>query len=256
MLIKITRTLVLGDLHIPWQDPKLVSLVLDIAQDINVDHLFFNGDILDATNISLHGPKHPAIVTTLEDELTAGLEFYQSVRKRFPNTKITHSSGNHCQRLDRFIIQHAKPFWNLLTIKKQLQLETLEIEYYPYNSEVQLENSNVWCQHSPPSYSETGPMTSLKKKLDRTYIWNCTHRLGAAFSTTANGNLVAGYFNGWLGSTTLTEEHRQVFFYTKGHHNWQAGFSIVTIIDGTEAHIQQVPIINYRCVVDGSLYEA
>jgi len=256
LLIKITRTLFLTDQHRPFHDPRAESLALDVAQDVGVDRIFINGDLIDNTNCSMHGPKHPEIVTTLEQEFESGIDFLTDLRKRFPTQEIIFNAGNHEYRLDRFIIQHAKPFWNMLTVQKQLQLEHFNVQYYPYNSEVQLEGSNVWCQHSPPSYAEAGPMTSLKKKLDRTYLWGCTHRLGASYLTTAGGNLVAGYFTGWLGSTTLTEQHKHVFSYTKGHENWQQGFAIITIIDGVEAHIQQIPIINYRCVVDGSLYES
>lgn len=258
---KITRTMVINDIHIPYHNSKLINLsggglVLDILEDLKLDRLIINGDLMDMYGVNSHGPKDPGVIETLEDELQAGVEFIENLRKRFPKLEIVYLFGNHSTRLNRYIIKNAKPFWNLLTIEKQLRLEENGIEYYPYQEKYQIENSNCFVVHSPPSYGVNGARTSLLKKLDQTFIYGCTHREQKACITAASGEVHAAYFNGWLGSVDETESHREVFSYTKGHQDWQNCFIIVTVVDGKEHHINQYSIRNERVIVDGFLYEA
>lgn len=202
----------------------------------------------------MHGPKHPDIKQTLEDELYAGLEFIQEIRSRFPTQKILFKYGNHEDRLDRWIVKNCKLFWNIVSLDRQLQLKEYSIEYTNYNIPTKILNTNLYIQHSPPSYSENCANTSLKKKIGASFIYGCTHRMDYACKTTIDGKLQEVYSNGWLGSTDLSEEHARIFSYAKGHQNWQQCFSIVTVIDKTEYHINQIPIKNYKCVVDGNIY--
>lgn len=253
--MNITRTMVANDFHIPWHCERNVELVLDIFEDLNLDRLILNGDILDFYNINMHGPKHPDIQKTLQDELDAGREFFHNLRKRFPKKHIVFNAGNHLFRLDRFILANAKPFWNILTADKYLNLKELNIEYYPYNNKYRIEKTNCFVQHSPPSYGINGAMTSLKKKLDQTYIYGCTHRVQHACLTSASGQIYSAYFNGWLGSTNATKEHEQIYSYTKGHENWQSAFCIVTVKNQKQFHVNQYLIKNHSVVVDGYYYE-
>ena len=80
-----------------------------------------------------------------------------------------------------------------------------------------------------------------------------------AARTGFNGNTYNVWLNGWLGSTTETEAHAEVFKYMKGHENWQQCFSIVNVIDGHDFYLNQYAINKnngvYRAAVDGFLYE-
>lgn len=230
-----------------------MKLVLDVAEDLKVDRIILNGDVVDFYGVNMHGPKHPDIAFTLEDELNDGRQFMEDLRKRFPNTEIVYNAGNHGFRLDRFILKNAKVFWNLLTIENHFRLKELDIEYHPYNNKYQIEETNCFVQHSPPSYSSA--KACLNKKMDQTYIYGCTHREEKACTTGASGEVYASYFNGWLGSTDLTPQHKEVFSYAKGHQNWQQSFIVVTVIDRTEHHINQYSIRKHKTVVDGHLYD-
>lgn len=251
-----TRTMVINDLHIPWHCEKSLNLVLNIFEDRKLDRLIINGDMLDMYCVNMHGPKSPLIETTLQDELDAGANFIKKLRERFPRKEIVLCAGNHLVRLNRFILKHAKPFWNVLTVEKHLELERHSIEFYPYQAPCRLEDTNCYVVHSPPSYGQNGARTSLLKKLDRTFIYGCTHRQDSAFMTGASGEVHAAYFNGWLGSVDATPEHKEIFSYAKGHQSWQQCFCIVTIVDHTEFHVNQYTIKNHKAVVDGYLYDA
>ena len=253
------RTIVFGDVHIPFHDPKIISgdargLILDIAHDIKIDRILINGDLLDMYGVNMHGPKSPIVHTTIEDELVAGREFFHALRERFPDTEIVLNMGNHEHRLNRFITQHCKSFHNLLRIEKFLELDRLGIEWYPYQHKYQIDGTSCFVMHSPPSYGVNGARTSLLKKMDETYLYGCTHREQQAHLTASSGNVYSAYFVGWCGSSDLTPEHREVFSYAKGHQNWQRSFAIVNTYEG-QFHVNTYSIRDYSCVVDGFLYK-
>lgn len=249
----------MNDLHGPFEDTEVLSLVLDILQDISIDKIILNGDILDFLNLSFHGPKSPDLQATLEHEIDWGLNFYQSLRKKFPKIPIVNLLGNHEERLNRFIVQCARPFWNILKLEDMFQWENLGIEWQPYQDFYQIDETRLFVVHSPPSYSENAAMTSLKKHLDASFIYGCTHRADRAVKSLQFGDYVEVIMNGWLGSTNLTDQHHYAFKYPKGHQNWQQCFTLTTVSECGSFHNQQVLIRRNNkgrpfCSVDGFLY--
>lgn len=260
-MTNITLMGVLNDTHGPWHDPRALNLVLDVFEDIGINHLVLNGDILDFYNVNGHGPKSPDVQQVLEDELYWGQDFISHLRKQFPKnkTKITYLFGNHEDRLNRFILRNCPAFWNIVKVESQLNLDHYDIEWFPYNWKYQVENTKLRIQHSPPSYAENAAMTSLKKKLDTSSIYGCTHRMDFACKTGDSGELHSVWMNGWLGSTTLSKEHYEVYKYTKGHESWQWCAILAAIIDGKYFSVNQFPIKKennkYWAVVNGFYYE-
>lgn len=245
----------INDTHHPLHDEKAINLVLDILHDVQPEIIVLNGDIADFYSINMHnnGEKHPDVQFRLEDEFISVREFLETLREKCPNSKIIYNAGNHEWRLDRFIIQKAKPFWGMMTVEKQLRLSDLEIIYRPYNRALKLDNIELYIQHSPPSYGENGARTSLLKKNGSSWIWGCTHRLQAAHTNLADGTTVSGFFNGWLGSIDATPEHSAVFEFVRGHDFWQKGFSLIAV-DGKHFFVDQILIKDYSCYANGAFY--
>lgn len=255
--MKTRRFVVFSDVHVPYHCSKNLSLVYDVIEEMQFDDIYINGDFLDMVNISMHGPKHPAIIDTLEDEFAAGRELLQELRDRNPKARIVFRSGNHCQRLDRFIIQHCKPFWNILTVEKQLNLESMNIEWQPYNDAHRMYDTTLYLQHSPASYSVNAARTNLQKKPAASFIYGCTHRPDFATQPCSHddNNFHQVIINGWLGSKTESEQHRQVFSYAKGHTNWSRSIVTGVIIDDKDFMMDLNMIKNGRIMVDGHLFE-
>ena len=240
----------------PSHDPKLVSLVYDIFDELQPDQIVINGDYLDFFNLNAHQPKDPEVLTSLEDEFNQGYELLKELRDRNPEADIVFIAGNHEHRLDRFTMKHCPAFYNILTTEKMLRLEDINIHYLPYQTAFRVEETNLYIQHSPPSYGKTGSRTSLIEKPGASFIYGCTHRLQQSHINDFYGNIHSVYYNGCLASPNYSEEHKRVFAYAKGHQNWQQAFSIVTVFEGKEFFVEQIAIRNYKCIVDGALYEA
>ena len=255
LVSKNRRVLVFNDQHMPFHDPYALNVSLMAAKDIGVTEIYINGDLLDFYSINMHQKnKHPDVMENLESELNAGKEFLEKLRGYFPKVKIHYIFGNHEHRLERFIISECKSFYNLLKLEDQMELKRLNVTYQYYNDYLEI-CKGLMIQHSPPSYGVNGARTSLLMKHDTSFIFGCTHRKQQAAITTATGRVVQVWFNGWMGSTTLTDEHKRVFAYTKGHTNWQQCFSIVDII-GDKFFVHQCDIIDGSTSLDGSFYQA
>ena len=248
----ITTTGVINDLHIPFHDPIAVKLVLDAFEDINIDRLVINGDLLDFYGINAHGPKSPRVQESLEEEFIQGEQFISDIKKRFKGKEIVYIFGNHEDRLDRFILQNCKPFWNIVTVEKMLDLKGIKM--VPYNQEYQLENTSLRIQHSPPSYSKNAAMVSLENKMDVSHVYGCTHRQQHACRTGGSGIVHHVYLNGWLGSVDLTASHKEVFRYTKGHSNWQQCAMLISVEKKKTFHVQQSSILNNSILFNGNIY--
>lgn len=258
-MTRVSRTMVINDLHIPFHDSRLVSveatgMIFDIAEDLAVDRILLNGDVLDCYNWNSYGI-HPAVQVDMETELYLGRCFFENLRERFPHTELVFCYGNHEARFEKWVIEKCKPVYNILRLDLELGLERLGIEWYPYQQTYTIESSNVKVVHSPPSYSVNGSRASLLKKIDQTFLYGCTHREQKSCITGGSGAVYSAYFNGWLGSVDETPSHQKVFSYRKGHVDWQQCFSIVTTIDEVESHVNQISIRNHKCVVDGHLYD-
>lgn len=250
----ISKTIVFNDLHRPFHDPKAVKIVLDVAEDANVDRIVINGDLLDMYSVNSHGPTHPLVGTMLCDEVEDSRLWLQALRKRFPKQEIVFLFGNHEDRFERFMVNYCKKLFEFVSLHKLLGLEQLDISWEPYNARYQLEKSNVYIQHSPPSYSKNGAMVSLERDIDQTTIYGCSHRELKASKSGKSGKNYYCFFNGWLGSTNMTEAHRKVFKYVKGHESWQQCFCMVTVDKKKTAYVEQVSINDGKAIYNGKIY--
>lgn len=246
---------IVSDIHIPVHDKRAWNLVLDIAQDLQPAMFVILGDFAECAALSSHGPVHPDIQFTLEDEFFACNEALDDIQKRLPRTKIVFVQGNHSWRLDRYILNRAPAFWNILTTDKMLRLEERGIEYIPYNKPYRIKNTNTYLQHSPPSYSETAAYTSLKKKPGASFVYGCTHRAMAHHSPDMNGNIHTVAMNGHLTSSTESKSHEAVFSYNKNNEcRWVQGFTIVDVCEPL-TWINTHVIRSYKATVNGCVYE-
>ncbi len=249
----IKRVAIFNDVHGPWHDPAAVDAVISVYQDVGVTDIYINGDLIDFYNINAHVKnKHPEVYTILEDEIDWGYKFLSKLRDTFPDAKIHFLFGNHEWRLERDVIANARSYYNLLQLHKHLRLKELCIEWYNYNQRVGIID-NLGVQHSPPSYSKNGAMVSLEKKADITMIYGCTHREQTVAKTGGSGRVYRCRFNGWLGSTSLTSEHFEVFRYAKGHEDWQQAACLVDIING-KFFIHPISFQDGMTCLEGTFY--
>ena len=255
----IWRVGVINDLHIPYHDRIAVAMSLRIFKDAGVDEIILNGDVLDFYTLNFYSSKHPDVKEALTTEIDAGIDFLVSLRKMFPDQKITFLFGNHEHRLDRWVVKNCPHFWNMLKLDKMLRLEELKIGWLPYQTPYSITDS-LKLMHSPPSYGVNGARTSLLKKMDTSYIYACTHRVQHSCQTTDSGKVIHAWFNGWLGDTGKfpTEENKQnktVFDYMKGHDSWQKVCLLADVFDDGLFSVHQIHLNGYKATWGSKYYD-
>lgn len=244
-----------SDYHAPFHDPRILDIIFTVAKDIDATHFVINGDFLDFINVNMWGPKHPDIVETLEDEFYSGRKILEEIRNLLPNTKIILTHGNHESRLERFILKNARPFWNVLKVDSMLDVSRYDVETHPYQHVVQIPNIPFYFTHSPASYGKHPASVSLDKKGEGNWLWSCAHRASTAYKTTSLGSTWEAHTIGWCGHTSLTDSHKQVFSFTKGHESWNSSFVIVELL-GENYFISHHLIRDYKVGVMGYMYES
>lgn len=126
----VGHTLVIADLHIPYQDKQAVEIVLDYAATKDIKKIVILGDLMDFYQISFFR-KDPAR-KAMEEEFKEGKMFLNYLRDKFPDIPILYMFGNHEERLENYVLDHMPQLHGLLgsLIPANLGLQNLNIQYY------------------------------------------------------------------------------------------------------------------------------
>jgi len=103
--IKSKRTLIISDLHFPYQHNKSIELALDFAKEKKVDCILINGDLLDFADISRHEKDWRS--RTVTEEFECVRSFLKALRENFPRVKIVFKEGNHDERWEKWLYKKA-----------------------------------------------------------------------------------------------------------------------------------------------------
>lgn len=110
---------ILGDLHIPFHDPKAVHTAIEYFKRVGVDCILLNGDVFDFFSISRFD-KDPT-TAKLVDELWLGREFLGWLGNQFPKARIIFKEGNHDERFAHYMWRKCPELLGL----KSLMLQSL-----------------------------------------------------------------------------------------------------------------------------------
>lgn len=119
-----SRTLVLSDIHIPYHDAQALQEALRCGDKFKPDCVLLNGDAIDFYSISRH-QKNPEL-RDLTGELAALRQFLQHLSDRYPRAHIVLKKGNHEERWDHYIWNHAPDFAGLPEFKLEAVLHTAD----------------------------------------------------------------------------------------------------------------------------------
>lgn len=96
---------VLSDIHVPYHDETALRLAVEHCKASSIDALVLNGDIGDFYSIS-RWDKNPA-KRNFKAEIQAQRQMLAWLRQEFPEIPIVLKKGNHEERWDLWLYQHA-----------------------------------------------------------------------------------------------------------------------------------------------------
>jgi len=244
---------VFGDVHIPFQDPAALGLVLRFIKETQPDRVILNGDIADCYEVSSFS-KDPLRKASFPEEVREVRAMLTLLRESVPNAQITYVSGNHEHRLVRYLIDNANALRGLdgLSIPEQFHLDKLNIDWIPCHGdkfmdtwtecgELMVGHFNMARAHS--AYTAKNLLDQWGRSLIQAHV----HSVGMSNKTLASG-MVAGWEGGCLCNLN---PHYCV------PRKWAHAFHVVhRRRSGEFFHVEPVLIIDGRFFYGGKLWTA
>lgn len=237
------KLLVVPDSHWPYVDKKAWSIMLKAGAVLKPDRVIVLGDFIDCAPISFHS-KDPTRIMRFSEELKAahrGLDDLESLKAK----KYTFIEGNHEYRLLRYLQEKAPELIDILDIKTLLGIESRGWEWVPYKHDVQV--GKMYFTHDVEASGATAHVKLLNDYQGNAGIGH-THQMAVQYGGNVKGTSHVGVMFGWLGDKSAIDYRHKAKI-----KNWQHGFGVGYLEKNGNVHIQAVPIIDGRCVVEGQL---
>lgn len=244
----LERILFIPDCHVPYHDVLAYNLMMKVAKDFKPDHVIILGDYADFYAVSAHD-KNPKRANQLDEEVSKAVDMLWEIKDLGAKNNV-FISGNHEDRLTRYLMQKAPALWKSISIQSVLALDKIGFEFVPYRSHYQL--GKLFVTH------DTGKsgVYAHKQALDafhRSIVIGHTHRFGQIIQGDANGDKHVGAMFGWLGDVSQVDYMHNI----NAIKDWTLGFGVGYLNPKNGyVYLQPVPIVRYSCVLNGVLYES
>lgn len=248
-MTKLEPLLLVPDCHHPYSDSRAWALMLKVAKDLRPKHIYIIGDFLDMFSVSSHS-KDPARSLKLREEVDKGLVALTQLDQLGAKNKV-FVSGNHCDRLERYLQDKAPALFDFVSIPQMLELKDRGWKYVPYKHDTKL--GKMWFTHDVGTAGRYAAYKALDT-YQHSIITGHTHRMSYTVEGNAAGEVKLSAMFGWLGDANKVDYmQRQLVL-----KNWALGFGIGHLDPSTGlVYMQPVPIVTgYSCVVQGKLYKA
>ena len=119
---------ILSDIHVPYHDDVALRAAVDHLHEHKIDSLLLNGDFADFYSVSRHekNPKYRNFLAEVEQVQ----QLLRWLRDQFPDIKIVAKTGNHEERWEKWLFQHAPELSAspLMGLANWLALKEVDIE--------------------------------------------------------------------------------------------------------------------------------
>lgn len=120
---------IISDLHVPYHDEVAVAAAVSYLQGVGIDGLVILGDLCDFYSISrwMKDPRQRNFARELKD----CRQMLQWLRQQFPSIPFLLKQGNHEERYDHWLFQHAPELVDepAVSLPQMLKLHELDIDY-------------------------------------------------------------------------------------------------------------------------------
>lgn len=237
------KVLVIPDVHIPFQDNKSVNTMIKFAEIYKPDHVIQLGDLVDFYKLSQY-MKSPGRGSTVQQELNKAHNLLSLIKSRSNAKYMTLLTGNHEDRLHKYLCNKAPALTELdaLKLENLLKLQAIDCQLIPSTSFYRI--NNVYFTHG----EFCNVFSSLKhmNKYNETIIHGHTHVVKSTMARYLNKTIEAWEI-GCLASMDTSEEYVKM-------PNWQHAFATVEFL-GSDYWIRPHHIRNNRVSINGQVVE-
>jgi predicted phosphodiesterase len=241
----LRKVLFVPDTHVPYHSARAFALMLQAAQSWKPDVIVVLGDFADFYSVSSHS-KNAGRVRLLDEEV-ADVNVALSQLDALGASEKYFVSGNHEDRLERFLQDKAPELFNLVKVRDLFKLDARGWKFTPYKESVKVGHLNL--THDAGQAGKFAFMRAMDTFQGNVIIGH-THRMGVHYEGNSKGESHVSAQFGWLGDVDKIDYMHKV----NALRSWQLGFGIGHLAQDGVCFVQAVPVVNYRCIVDGVLY--
>ena len=241
----VSTALVLGDFHIPFQDPVVLGKVEEFMAELKPDYLIYNGDINDFYQVSDFS-KDPVRLSQLQDDLDITTTMFARHRSILPEADMIVLAGTHEQRWLNYLMNKSPALVHLreASVSSLYALEPNNIRYVPYEQGLLVNGTFLILHGDIASKHSSATAKAQYEKCGGNGLCSHTHRGGSFFKRDRFGTY------GWYENFCLCSLNPDWI----QNPNWQQGFSVVTFVDSGRFFVEQVPVISQQFIYGGKMY--
>lgn len=239
------RILFVPDTHVPYHDVDKWNLMLRAARVFKPHTIVVLGDFADFYCISQHS-KSPERGRLLKDEIAEVNSCLTQLDALGAQRKI-YISGNHEDRYDRYISEHAPEFYDMMSLKDLFKLGKRGWQWVDYGDAIQI--GKLWVTHD---HGKAGKYAHYQAQaaFEGNIVMGHTHRLGYTVVGNALGHAHVAAMFGWLGSV---DEVQDYMYRIAANRDWAHGFGIGYQLPDDTVHVVPIPIVKDTVVIEGKV---
>jgi predicted phosphodiesterase len=235
---------ILSDIHVPYHSELAVNAAVSFLKGQQLAGLLLNGDIADFYAISRY-TKDPT-QRDFKGELEAVRAFLAWIRSEFPSIPIVYKSGNHEERWQHWLWQHAAEISDdpRMSLAGWLDFNKHDITLVEDQRPVMLGKLPVLHGHELPK-GMAAPVNVARGAFLRTLstvLVGHSHRTSNHAEANMWHHETACWSTGCL--CDLRPEYARI-------NRWNHGFAVCTVHDRGEFDVN-----NYRVMTDGTVRSA
>ncbi len=250
MTPSLHRILFIPDCHHPYVDRRAWGLMLKCARAFKPQSLIVLGDFGDYYCTSRH-TKDPNRTRDLSVELRANNLALDELDTMCANVGCQDKrfiKGNHEFNVERYLAERAPELYNVVTVDQKLKLKARGWAVTQYKDYTRI--GKLYCTHDSGAAGALAHIKTANDFMSNAIIGH-THRIATHYSTNILGKAHVASMVGWLGDKKAAE-----YLYKVKTRDWCLGFGTGYMETNGTVHICPVPIVDYRCVLEGKVVAA
>jgi predicted phosphodiesterase len=243
----VKRLFFIPDCHVPYEDLKAFALMLDVLKAFKADVVIILGDFCDFYSVSSHDKDASRKIDFMYEAEAAKDRLYEVNKAAGKKARKIFIEGNHEYRLDRYISTVAKELYGFVSTKELLDLKKLGFQHVPYKSFFKI--GHLAVTHDTGRSGKACAQQTLADAQHNIVIGHA-HRISYCVEGDVLGNPHVGACFGWLGDKDACDYMHKL----RANRDWALGFGIGYLENNGNVHLRPIPIVDYRCVVEGRLF--
>lgn len=241
--MKLETIVFCPDTHVPYEDKKAWKLFLRCVDVLKPHYFRFLGDFGDLYCTSRH-PKDPRRNRNLKVEVDRVKERLDEVSAlKIPDVEFY--LGNHERNVANYIAEKAPELFGLVSVPELFEFEKRGWKWHEYGDIGKIGKLHIVHDQD---YAGARAHEQTRDAIGGNVIIGHTHRLSINYASTLLGQSHVAAMSGWLGDPKYAS-----YMKPSKRKDWCHGFTVGYMEPNGTVHLQLIPFIKHRAVVEGRL---